>query len=182
MSSSTLAFSEFQPSSNKNKTRRTREPLQNRKKVEAMINKIHKVDPLQSIYDDNAEEEDENLADFNPPPMAESAGVTRMKERRENNNDEKERLNYTAFSDIPQQYSIPTPYVEEKHTDKRPLKEDIIDVKLLMEKLNYVIAMLEEQQDEKINNVTEEVVLYCFLGVFIIYVIDSFAKVGKYVR
>lgn len=53
---------------------------------------------------------------------------------------------------------------------------------VLADKLNYVINLLEEQQDQKTNNVTEEVVLYSFLGVFIIFVVDSFARVGKYVR
>ena len=45
-----------------------------------------------------------------------------------------------------------------------------------------MINLLEEQQDERTNNVTEEVVLYSFLGIFIIFVVDSFARVGKYVR
>jgi hypothetical protein len=53
---------------------------------------------------------------------------------------------------------------------------------LLMEKLNYMIHLLEEQQDERTNNVTEEVILYCFLGVFIIFIVDSFSRVGKYTR
>jgi ABC-type antimicrobial peptide transport system permease subunit len=53
---------------------------------------------------------------------------------------------------------------------------------VLIEKLNYMINLLEEQQDQKTNNVTEEVVLYSFLGVFIIFVVDSFARAGKYVR
>jgi hypothetical protein len=53
---------------------------------------------------------------------------------------------------------------------------------ILMQKINYMINLLEEQQDEKTNNVTEEVVLYSFLGIFIIFIVDSFAKVGKYVR
>ena len=53
---------------------------------------------------------------------------------------------------------------------------------VLIEKLNYMINLLEEQQDQKTGSVTEEVVLYSFLGVFIIFVIDSFSKVGKYVR
>jgi hypothetical protein len=52
----------------------------------------------------------------------------------------------------------------------------------LMTKLNYMIHLLEEQQDEKTNNVTEELVLYLFLGVFVIFVVDSFARVGKYKR
>lgn len=54
--------------------------------------------------------------------------------------------------------------------------------KVLMDKINYMINLLEEQQDEKTNNVTEEVVLFSFLGIFIIFVIDSFVRVGKYVR
>jgi hypothetical protein len=45
-----------------------------------------------------------------------------------------------------------------------------------------MINLLENQQDERTNNVTEEVVLYSFLGVFIIFVVDSFARVGTYVR
>lgn len=50
------------------------------------------------------------------------------------------------------------------------------------EKLNYLIHLIEEQKDEKTAHVTEELVLYSFLGVFVIYVVDSFARVGKYVR
>jgi hypothetical protein len=53
---------------------------------------------------------------------------------------------------------------------------------VLIEKLNYMINLLEEQQDQKTGSATEEVVLYSFLGVFIIFVVDSFAKVGKYTR
>jgi len=52
----------------------------------------------------------------------------------------------------------------------------------LTHKLNYLIHLLEEQKDEKTGNVTEELVLYMFLGVFVIFVVDSFARVGKYTR
>jgi hypothetical protein len=53
---------------------------------------------------------------------------------------------------------------------------------ILLQKLNYMINLLEEKQDEKTNNVTEEIILYSFLGIFIIFIVDSFARVGKYVR
>jgi hypothetical protein len=53
---------------------------------------------------------------------------------------------------------------------------------VLIEKLNYMINLLEEQQDYKTGSVMEEVVLYSFLGVFIIFVVDSFTKVGNYKR
>lgn len=52
----------------------------------------------------------------------------------------------------------------------------------LSKKINYMIHLLEEQQDIKQGSTTEELVLYCFLGVFIIYLVDSFVKVGKYIR
>ena len=53
---------------------------------------------------------------------------------------------------------------------------------LLIQKLNYMINLLEQSQDERTNNVTEEIVLYSFLGIFIIFIVDSFVRVGKYVR
>jgi hypothetical protein len=52
----------------------------------------------------------------------------------------------------------------------------------LMEKINYMIHLLEGQQHEKTENITEEFLLYTFLGVFVIFVVDSFARAGKYTR
>lgn len=52
----------------------------------------------------------------------------------------------------------------------------------LMKKLNYMIHLLEEQQDEKTSNIAEELILYLFLGIFVIFVVDSFARAGKYTR
>ena len=52
----------------------------------------------------------------------------------------------------------------------------------LLKKLDNILYLLEEQQEEKTNLITEELILYIFLGVFVIYVLDSFVRVGKYVR
>lgn len=52
----------------------------------------------------------------------------------------------------------------------------------LLEKINYMIHLLEEQQVEKSSNITEEFILYTFLGIFVIFVVDSFSRSGKYVR
>ena len=52
----------------------------------------------------------------------------------------------------------------------------------LMSKLNHILHLLEEQQENKTTNVTEELILYLFLGVFIIFTVDSFTKIGKYTR
>ena len=53
---------------------------------------------------------------------------------------------------------------------------------VLMKKLNYMIHLLEQQRELKTGSATEEVILYSFLGVFMIFVLDSFARAGKYTR
>jgi hypothetical protein len=45
-----------------------------------------------------------------------------------------------------------------------------------------MIHLLEEQQDIKTGHVMEEIILYSFLGIFMIFVVDSFARAAKYVR
>lgn len=52
----------------------------------------------------------------------------------------------------------------------------------LLDKINYMIHMLENMEAEKTANITEEFVLYSFTGIFIIFVLDQFLKTGKYVR
>jgi hypothetical protein len=52
----------------------------------------------------------------------------------------------------------------------------------ISEKINYMIHLLEGQEAERTANVTEEFILYTFLGVFIIYICDSFSRGGRYIR
>ena len=52
----------------------------------------------------------------------------------------------------------------------------------ILDKLNHVIHLLEEQQDDKTSHVTEEIILYFLLGVFVIFIVDSFTRLGKYTR
>jgi hypothetical protein len=52
----------------------------------------------------------------------------------------------------------------------------------LLSKLDYIVHLLEEQHNEKTNYITEELILYLFLGIFILFVLDSFARASKYVR
>ena len=66
---------------------------------------------------------------------------------------------------------IPTPSIERFESSSQ-----------LMEKLNYMIHLLEEQQKEPTQNIMEEFVLYGLLGVFMIYLADSFSRAGKYIR
>jgi hypothetical protein len=81
-------------------------------------------------------------------------------------------------------------YVPEKSVTNRPyyntanytMPVEAPSQDVLLQKLNYMISLLEDQQDERTNNVTEEVVLYSFLGIFIIFIADTFVRAGKYVR
>lgn len=52
----------------------------------------------------------------------------------------------------------------------------------LLERINYMIHLLENQEYEKTANITEEFILYSFLGIFVIFVLDSFSRTAKYTR
>jgi hypothetical protein len=52
----------------------------------------------------------------------------------------------------------------------------------MLNKINRMIDMFEEQREIKTSKKNEEIVLYCFLGVFTIYILDSFVSIGKYSR
>ena len=52
----------------------------------------------------------------------------------------------------------------------------------LLKKIDNILFLLEEQRETRTNYVTEELILYVFLGIFVIYLVDSFVKVGKYIR
>lgn len=56
------------------------------------------------------------------------------------------------------------------------------DQKELTEKISYMIKLLEDQKHEKTEGVFEDVILYSFLGIFMIFLVESFTKAGKYVR
>jgi hypothetical protein len=75
-------------------------------------------------------------------------------------------------------------YQPEKNVYDTPLYEPVQKTKEqdLIEKLNYMIFLLEEQRDERTGQVTEELILYLFLGIFTIFVLDTFVKTGKYSR
>jgi hypothetical protein len=80
-------------------------------------------------------------------------------------------------------YTPPKRSADEKNVYDTPLYEPPKpkDAELL-ERINYMIFLLEEQRDERTGQVTEELILYVFLGVFTIFVLDTFVKTGKYSR
>jgi recombination DNA repair RAD52 pathway protein len=173
-------------------------------KVNSVLEKIH----------GGMNDENDNLGDFKPPPIPQSAGVNKtiateeMNTMNSQNNvfrtlgrtpqpnyegsDNLDLNDYNIYGDsktVDEYYKRVLPNYNPNSSVNKPyyvnnstVSSDTVGQDLLLQKLNYMINLLEEQQDEKTNNVTEEVVLYSFLGIFIIFVIDSFARVGKYVR
>lgn len=85
--------------------------------------------------------------------------------------------NITNLSNYRMSYEQPLKFNTPKTIDMSGFANDKV-----MEKINYMIHLLEEQHSEKTNNVTEEFILYTFLGMFMIFVVDSFARSGKYIR
>jgi hypothetical protein len=179
----------------KNKTIKRRETNNN---VEAMI---------QLLHNNENNENNDDMADFNPIPPPHSESVSKTIEKQTNpqrleaqtyndalpNKNSNLQNNATTFNnsansiyesfeqkginsaaaDYYQQY-IPTFY--NKMSDSNGGNKELLD------KLNYMIHLLEEQQEEKTGHVTEEIILYSFLGVFLIFIVDSFARAGKYMR
>lgn len=50
------------------------------------------------------------------------------------------------------------------------------------EKINYIIHMLEQNRQLRTENITEEMIMYFFLGFFVLYISENFVKMGKYSR
>lgn len=144
-----------------------------RGKVSVLLEQIHS----QNENGDN-EEGMNNLADFNPIPKPESIGAIKTIER--DAPLEEGDVSVEPSENLPSQYAkqyyqqyVPQPINNQNMSGEQ---------NKVIEKMNYMIHLLEEQQDQKTNHVTEEIILYSFLGVFVIFVVDSFARVGKYVR
>jgi hypothetical protein len=179
-------------------------------------NKVNTV--LEEIHNNSTEDDENHLGDFNPPPIPDSAGVSKTiaTEQTMHLNKQKNTEMLSMMGNTPQpntpnddgyflnaynnsqgnqnsadeyykkilpgydsnRQNVNKQYYNNTSYNAKPS----VDQDVLLQKLNYMIHLLEEKQDEKTNNVMEEVILYSFLGIFIIFVVDSFARVGKYVR
>ena len=136
-----------------------------------------------------------DLADFNPPPPPKSAGNERIQGRNADSDPEtfetssdQTNANNGDESFTPEGYThIESTQIEDYYRNNIPYytqmsEQPISNRNELMKKMDKILHLLEEQQDQKTGHATEELVLYSFVGVFIIFIVDSFARAGKYVR
>jgi|TARA_Y100000389_G_scaffold204160_1_gene255296 hypothetical protein len=179
------------PSSNGDFSVTTIEDMQNYNdnrdsKVSELLNKITSID-----------ENNNSLGDFKPidPP---SINIKKdIDDTRKESDYIPPKFDYTeasnAFKDNNVMYNsndtpkinisnYATSYEHPKNSNQPYYSKMSINNDSLMDKINYMIHMMEEQQHEKTSNITEEFILYSFLGVFIIFVVDSFNRTAKYTR
>ena len=158
--------------SSKNKTLKK----QSKPHVAAIIDKIHE------NTTDASKEPQNDMVDFSPPPPPKSAGDERLATRaNQETTTGDDAFTPEAFSDIQ------STQVEDYYRNNVPYftqmsEQPIANRTELMKKMDKILHLLEEQQDHKTGHATEELILYSFVGVFIIFVVDSFARAGKYVR
>ncbi len=180
----------------RNKTLKRREPMKSHSNVDSMMKRIHDDDV-------NDDDDDNGLSNYQPlqPPNSVAneridnaninTNINNMEKRMSEqqtvvpnmimNNAQAQREGFTQLPSeyAKQYYQQYVPYFNQGSDDTSP---NGVNKDELLTKLNQIIYLLEEQQDEKTGNVTEELILYSFLGIFIIFIVDSFARVGKYVR
>ena len=176
----------------RNKTLKRREPMKSNSNVDSMMKRIHDDDV-------NDDDDDNGLSNYQPlqPPNSvaneriDNVNANNMEKRMSEQQNVVPNMNMNTaqaqregFTQLPSEYAKQyyqqyVPYFNQGSDDNSP---NGVNKDELLTKLNQIIYLLEEQQDEKTGNVTEELILYSFLGIFIIFIVDSFARVGKYVR
>ena len=135
--------------------------------IPQMNNPAVKEENIQNLHTNIKQENEDTLADFY---------------NQENENDLKKQIAQGNFKqDSYKNENINTDYLISNNLNVNKISSPQQNDILLM-KLNRIIEMFEEQKDIRTNQKNEETVLYCFLGIFVIYVLDSFVKIGKYKR
>lgn len=146
-----------------------------------------------SVMDD---EDDEGLVNFNPhsnPELIQKGTrgneadalkpvqhVLHKESESETNENGFESNPYMLLSKKESQYIKPMHQPIQKQPNSHEKRDKSIEE--MERKLNYLIKLMEKKKSQNTQYITEEIVLYAFFGVFMIYVVDSFTKVGKYVR
>lgn len=144
------------------------------------LNAVKTTNYLQGEGDDGTNGSETDLADYQPI----TSNYSNEQGGEQNGDNDDGVVTRENFENLPstyasQYYQQYLPYSQQQQQQINASSGSKDD---LMEKMNHIIQMLEDQQDEKTGSVTEELILYCFLGVFVIFVVDSFVRAGKYVR
>lgn len=166
---------------------------------------------IQKLLNDNnmnntlTNNESDDLEDFNPPShpaIQESKKIVKENFTFDNmksellHNDQEEKqtqiqgqndnpINKEIFQQLPannlqQYYEKYNAYLNSENNYNKQYMS--VSNEELLKKIDNILFLLEDQRETRTNYVTEELILYVFLGIFVIYLVDSFVKVGKYIR
>ena len=181
--SSSLGYSEISSEENIKdvyKPKNHKKTIKNRQKKKVTSENMENFLNLMKDVGNDDSNDGTGLADFKPPPkpiltkqpeQIEENTVDSSLSPNDYNNLDDNKVN-TEF------YNKYVPYYNEAQNNVNVSGNK----DKLFEKLNYMIHLLEENKEYKTQNVTEELILYMFLGIFVIFIVDSFARSGKYVR
>ena len=144
---------------------------------------------------EDVDSEEKELMNFKPMDPPESSGVEKTKSRSSTefrdsdtegfekmfteSNDETEPQEENGYATQYYNNYVPPTHLNYKPEEMAPNTAMTGDMD---QKLNYLIELIEQQKGERTDNVTEEILLYGLVGVFVIYVVDSFVMIGKYKR
>ena len=133
------------------------------------FNSTNKVDLLKQQL---SLEEESNLANFNPPknPIIQTKVDNPVTKDSEIKDEDSNELYY-------KHHLQPTIDYKEHINENK-----IVSMNTLNNKLDHLIKLLEEQKEFRTDTILEELILYIFFGIFIIYVIHSFTKIKSYTR
>ena len=151
--------------------------------ISKLISNLHN-----STEDDNNDDENFKLYNEtmdNMTNLTNSNIITQELNKMNNHNDnnitaneyQNSKIN-KSFSHIDESYKVNSDFINTLNNSSN----NLLNNNDLLNKLDYIIHLLEEQHNEKTNTINEELILYLFLGIFMIFVLDSFARASKYVR
>lgn len=191
--------------SNKRNMHTSTKTMKYRRQPSAAINSILNeisVDPIPAMKEDIYEDDTETYGNnFQNAPI--SAGVERTKGKDTTTQLEgftdadeyvpssivskkteikpyAEKHQNVMFKEDTPEYHYNNPYKAPPQQEQR--QQALETTPSIYKKLDYIINLLESIYDDEITNATEDVIMYSFLGIFIIFVVDSFTRVGKYTR
>jgi len=165
---------------------------------------------IQKLLNDNnmnnnlTNNESDDLEDFNPPShpaiqepkkivkenftfdkikseLLDNQQEDELENQKQNDNPvNKENFQQLPANNLQQYYEKYNAYLNSENNYNKQYMS--VSNEELLKKIDNILFLLEEQRETRTNYVTEELILYVFLGIFVIYLVDSFVKVGKYIR
>ena len=166
--------------SNENDSNRNESNRNDSNRNDSNINDSN-LDSLNFESNELANSESNELANFDPPLQNSVAPILQQWQypQRSSNEKDSQSKNDKVTKEGFNQLQNANDFYPGSYIAQSPQSDSNYE---LLKKLDNILYILEEQHEEKLSYITEELILYVFLGVFIIFMLDSFVKVGKYSR